>query len=53
VTIFINKQVTNPFQIPETQPKGFFDSIRILWTKIINGLVDFITGDTCRLQHFS
>ncbi|KAG7557482.1 Generative cell specific-1/HAP2 domain [Arabidopsis suecica] len=41
-------QVTNPFQIPETHPKGFFDSIRILWTKIINGLVDFITGDTCR-----
>lgn len=50
VTIIFNLQVTNPFQIPETHPKGFFESIRIMWTKIINGLVDFITGDTCRLH---
>ncbi|KAJ0243171.1 Protein HAPLESS 2 [Hirschfeldia incana] len=41
-------QVTNPFQIPETRPKGFFESIRLIWTKLVNGLVDFITGDTCR-----
>ncbi|ESQ38314.1 hypothetical protein EUTSA_v10028515mg [Eutrema salsugineum] len=41
-------QVTNPFQIPETHPKGFFESIRMLWTKLVNGLIDFITGDTCR-----
>ncbi|CAH8343150.1 unnamed protein product [Eruca vesicaria subsp. sativa] len=41
-------QVTNPFQIPETLPKGFFESVRMMWTKIVNGLVDFITGETCR-----
>ncbi|KAG2312257.1 hypothetical protein Bca52824_023814 [Brassica carinata] len=41
-------QVTNPFQIPETRPKGFFESIRLIWTKLVNGLVDFITGNTCR-----
>lgn len=41
-------QVTNPFQIPETRPKGFFESIRFMWTKLVNGFVDFITGDTCR-----
>ncbi|KAF8113103.1 hypothetical protein N665_0056s0008 [Sinapis alba] len=40
-------QVTNPFQIPETRPKGFFESIRLIWTKLVNGLVDSITGDTC------
>ncbi|CAN6867949.1 unnamed protein product [Brassica oleracea] len=41
-------QVTNPFQIPETLPKGFFESIRLIWTKLVNGLVDFITGESCR-----
>ncbi|KAF8049716.1 hypothetical protein N665_2139s0004 [Sinapis alba] len=41
-------QVTNPFQIPETRPKGFFESIRMMWTKLVNGLVDFITGEACR-----
>ncbi|KAF8097006.1 hypothetical protein N665_0297s0016 [Sinapis alba] len=41
-------QVTNPFQIPETRPKGFFESIRMMWMKLVNGLVDFITGEACR-----
>uniref|UniRef100_M4FIF5 Generative cell specific-1/HAP2 domain-containing protein n=1 Tax=Brassica campestris TaxID=3711 RepID=M4FIF5_BRACM len=41
-------QVTNPFQIPETLPKGLFESIRLIWTKLVNGLVDFITGESCR-----
>ncbi|CAH2071258.1 unnamed protein product [Thlaspi arvense] len=41
-------QVTNPFQIPETHPRGFFESIRLIWTKLVNGLIDFITGETCR-----
>ncbi|KAL0712938.1 hypothetical protein Bca4012_019916 [Brassica carinata] len=44
-------QVTNPFQIPETRPKGFFESIRMMWTKLVNGLVDFITGEACRLRY--
>lgn len=47
----INVQVTNPFQIPETLPKGFFESIRLIWTKLVNGLVDFITGESCRLRY--
>ncbi|XP_075640337.1 protein HAPLESS 2 [Castanea sativa] len=41
-------QVCTPFQPPESGINGFFDSIESIWNKIRRGLLDFITGKTCR-----
>lgn len=37
-----------PFQPPNKSKSGFFESIEGLWNDFWNGLVDFITGKTCR-----
>ncbi|XP_010538793.1 PREDICTED: protein HAPLESS 2 isoform X2 [Tarenaya hassleriana] len=47
-TILENGSQITPFQPPETRAKGFFESIRVMWKKLRDGVVDFITGETCR-----
>jgi len=37
-----------PFLPPKTSVNGFFESIENIWNRIWEGLVDFITGKTCR-----
>nr|GMD34473.1 protein HAPLESS 2 isoform X1 [Ipomoea batatas] len=37
-----------PFQPPKTSIHGFFETIGELWNKLWEGLVDFLTGESCR-----
>ncbi|GFP85169.1 protein hapless 2 [Phtheirospermum japonicum] len=37
-----------PFQPPKTSINGYFDSIKEMWTRFWNSLVDFATGKNCR-----
>ncbi|XP_030946205.1 protein HAPLESS 2 [Quercus lobata] len=47
-TVLDNGSQSTPFQPPESGINGFFDSIESIWNKIWRGLLDFITGKTCR-----
>ncbi|XP_023887409.2 protein HAPLESS 2 [Quercus suber] len=47
-TVLDNGTQSTPFQPPESGINGFFDSIESIWNKIWRGLLDFITGKTCR-----
>ncbi|KAL4602719.1 hypothetical protein ACB092_10G074500 [Castanea dentata] len=47
-TVLDNGSQSSPFQPPESGINGFFDSIESIWNKIWRGLLDFITGKTCR-----
>ncbi|XP_071723546.1 LOW QUALITY PROTEIN: protein HAPLESS 2-like [Rutidosis leptorrhynchoides] len=42
-------QVTSP-EPPKTGISGFFDSIETIWHNLWTGLIDFITGRTCRTK---
>ncbi|XP_031091603.1 protein HAPLESS 2 isoform X2 [Ipomoea triloba] len=37
-----------PFQPPKSSIHGFFETIEELWNKLWEGLVDFLTGESCR-----
>ncbi|KAL5552123.1 hypothetical protein UlMin_002299 [Ulmus minor] len=47
-TVFDNGSQSAPFHQPKNDVNGFFESIRIMWNELWNGLADFITGKTCR-----
>nr|TKR97453.1 protein HAPLESS 2 [Populus alba] len=47
-TILDNGSQIAPFLPPKTSVNGFFESIENIWNRIWEGLVDFITGKTCR-----
>ncbi|KAL5559362.1 hypothetical protein UlMin_035573 [Ulmus minor] len=47
-TVLDNGSQSAPFHQPKTSVNGFFESIRIMWNELWNGLADFITGKTCR-----
>ncbi|KAK9984449.1 hypothetical protein SO802_033974 [Lithocarpus litseifolius] len=47
-TVLDNGSQSTSFQPPESGINGFFDSIESIWNKIWRGLLDFITGKTCR-----
>ncbi|XP_011029203.1 PREDICTED: protein HAPLESS 2 [Populus euphratica] len=47
-TILDNGSQIAPFLAPKTSVNGFFESIENIWNRIWEGLVDFITGKTCR-----
>ncbi|KAL9406407.1 hypothetical protein Peur_003379 [Populus x canadensis] len=47
-TILDNGSQIAPFLPPKTSVNGFFESIENIWNRIWEGLVDFITGKSCR-----
>lgn len=47
-TVLDNGSQITPFQPPKTSANGFFESIRSIWKNLWEGLVDFITGKSCR-----
>ncbi|KAJ6714509.1 PROTEIN HAPLESS 2 [Salix viminalis] len=47
-TILDNGSQIAPFLPPKTSINGFFESIENIWNRIWEGLVDFVTGKTCR-----
>ncbi|GLT40469.1 hypothetical protein SLA2020_146060 [Shorea laevis] len=47
-TVPDNGSQINPFQPPKTGINGIFESIKNIWRKLWEALVDFITGKTCR-----
>ncbi|KAJ6426639.1 hypothetical protein OIU84_022270 [Salix udensis] len=47
-TILDNGSQIAPFLPPKTSINGFFESIENFWNRIWEGLVDFVTGKTCR-----
>ncbi|KAL5552121.1 hypothetical protein UlMin_002297 [Ulmus minor] len=47
-TVLDNGSQSAPFHQPKNGVNGFFESIRIMWNELWNGLADFITGKTCR-----
>ncbi|EEF51106.1 conserved hypothetical protein [Ricinus communis] len=47
-TILDNGSQITPFQPPKNSKNGFLDSVESIWNTLWKGLVDFITGKTCR-----
>ncbi|CAH9147814.1 unnamed protein product [Cuscuta epithymum] len=39
-----------PFQPPKTGLHGFFETLKELWHKLLEGLTDFFTGENCRTK---
>ncbi|XP_020539632.1 protein HAPLESS 2 isoform X3 [Jatropha curcas] len=53
MTIINNGSQVAPFEPPKTDINGFLESIENIWKKLWEGLVDFITGKTCRRKCIS
>ncbi|KAF8032969.1 hypothetical protein BT93_D1758 [Corymbia citriodora subsp. variegata] len=49
-TVLDNGSQITPFQLPKTGMGGFFDSIKGIWSKLWAGVIDFITGQSCRRE---
>lgn len=49
-TVLDNGSQITPFQQPKTGTSGFFDSIKGFWSKLWAGVIDFITGQSCRRE---
>ncbi|KAL5748675.1 hypothetical protein ACOSP7_025719 [Xanthoceras sorbifolium] len=47
-TVLDNGSQITPFEPPKTSINGIFESIESIWKKLWKGLIDFITGKTCR-----
>ncbi|KAK1586624.1 hypothetical protein Q3G72_004329 [Acer saccharum] len=47
-TVLDNGSQITPFEPPKNGINGFLDSIESIWKKLWEGLIDFITGKTCR-----
>ncbi|WCJ26182.1 hapless 2 [Euphorbia peplus] len=47
-TIIDNGSQTTPLRPPKHGVNGFLESIESIWSKIWEGLVDFVMGKTCR-----
>ncbi|KAM7258327.1 hypothetical protein ACFE04_014068 [Oxalis oulophora] len=49
-TVLDNGTQYTPLEPPKKGMEGVFDSIETIWHKLWNGLVDFISGKTCRTK---
>ncbi|XP_056174592.1 protein HAPLESS 2 [Syzygium oleosum] len=49
-TVLDNGSQIAPLQLPKTGMSGFFDSIKGIWSKLWAGVIDFITGKSCRRE---
>ncbi|XP_038875720.1 protein HAPLESS 2 [Benincasa hispida] len=49
-TVLDNGSQITPFQLPKKKENGFIDSIKLIWKKLWESIVNFVTGKSCRKE---